>query len=215
MFFIAIQFLRNIGELISWYPRLRNPGVFFLQIDLRPDPMEAYPGPSQPVDFVLMSHVCYYFRDSFPMQIKRALQWLQPWGCLVLVHQEVDKFRKELRELFLITCDYILSLNSSRYFKKIKKSPWYSFLFCNILLSLSENVMKNSIPRYTIADTLNMMAIPYKGGQLLFNSDLPVILFFILKMLRSLLSQSCLSNQWISSGCGGGRGDNRHDKSLI
>ena len=74
----------------------------FLQVDLRPEPIETYPGPSQPVDFVLMSHVCYYFRDSFPVQIKRALQWLRPGGRLVLVHKQVDQFKREFREFFFI-----------------------------------------------------------------------------------------------------------------
>ena len=62
--------------------------------------METYLGPSQPVDFVLISHVCYYFWDSFLLQIKRALQWLRPGGRLVLVHKQVEQFEREFSEFF-------------------------------------------------------------------------------------------------------------------
>ena len=70
--------------------------LIFLQIDLRQDLIETYPGPPEPVDVILMVHVCYYFRDSFPVQIKRALQWLRPGGHLVLVHKEISPFRSEI-----------------------------------------------------------------------------------------------------------------------
>ena len=136
--------------------------LIFLQVDLRTEPIETYPGPSQPVDFVLMSHVCYYFLDSFPVQIKRALQWLRPGGRLVLVHKQVDQFKREFRGFFF----HSLFLNIFRYIEQpqiLQNDLSIPFSFFNIHVSVSENVMKNGSPRYTIAGSLDGMVIPYKG----------------------------------------------------
>ena len=76
-----------------------NPVVFLFQVDLHPETIETYSGPDGPVDVVLMVHVCYYFRETFSTQIKRALQWLCPGGHLILIHKQISPFRKAIGKI--------------------------------------------------------------------------------------------------------------------
>ena len=88
-------------------------------MDLKPDSVETYSGPSSPVDVVLMVHVCYYFRETFSTQIKRALQWLRPGGHLILIHKELSQFRKEIGKIFKHPSTYNIQKKKKK--KKIQK----------------------------------------------------------------------------------------------
>ncbi len=73
-----------------------NPHPLNFQVSVFEGTMENYSGPDSKVDLILMVHVCYYFEHTFEQEIKKALQWLNHDGHLILIHKDISPFRQQL-----------------------------------------------------------------------------------------------------------------------
>ena len=68
---------------------LVKTSIFIHQKHYVNEMMETYAGPQMDADIIIMSHIGYYFPDSFAKQMVRALSWLnKEGGRILLVHAQ-------------------------------------------------------------------------------------------------------------------------------